>query len=87
MHVESNKGSQKNRYPFGYLFFLSEIGLERRLLATVRWTAATNLAFPQKSEREKEPLWIFPEGSCNWNRKIIRTLQIPQQGMYENRLT
>ena len=30
--------------------FLFSIGLERRLLATVRWTVATAVAFPQKSE-------------------------------------
>ena len=28
----------------------SRNGLERRLLATVRWTVATAVAFPQKSE-------------------------------------
>ena len=28
----------------------SQNGLERRLLATVRWTVATAVAFPQKSE-------------------------------------
>jgi len=31
---------------YGYL----EDGFERRLLATVRWTVATAVAFPQKSE-------------------------------------
>ena len=29
------------------------VGLERRLLATVRWTVATAVAFPQKSESNK----------------------------------
>ena len=42
---------------YGYL----EGGFERRLLATVRWTVATAVAFPQKSEStfpppEKKPL-------------------------------
>ena len=34
------------------IIFMS-VGLERRLLATVRWTVADNLAFPQKSESNK----------------------------------
>ena len=29
------------------------VGLERRLLATVRWTVATAVAFPQKSESNR----------------------------------
>ena len=36
-------------------------GLERRLLATVRWTVATAVAFPQESEslahQKQKPLW------------------------------
>ena len=31
-------------------FYIPALGLERRLLASVRWTLATNLAFPQISE-------------------------------------
>ena len=45
---------RKTRHPFGWLVFLRlgipEGGFERRLLATVRWTVATAVAFPQKSE-------------------------------------
>ena len=34
----------------GALYFEITRGFERRLLATVRWTVATAVAFPQKSE-------------------------------------
>ena len=36
--------------PFWVLEVVGQNGLERRLLATVRWTVATAVAFPQKSE-------------------------------------
>ena len=34
------------------VFFIS-VGLESRLLTTVRWTVATGVAFPQKSESNR----------------------------------
>ena len=38
---------------FGFSFLMFLVGLESRLLATVRWTVATGVAFPQKSESNK----------------------------------
>ena len=48
---ESVRGRQIKTPPIRVVFLFSETyGLERRLLATVRWTVATAVAFPQKSE-------------------------------------
>ncbi len=47
----------------GWSFFdVTRSGLESRLLATVQWTVATGMAFPQKSEsvpRLPHPGWSF----------------------------
>ena len=43
-------GAKEKRHACACRFFLISVGLESRLLATVRWTVATGVAFPQKSE-------------------------------------
>lgn len=40
----------KNTTRLGGVFLALLVEIERRLLATVLWTVAINLAFPQKSE-------------------------------------
>ena len=62
--------TRKTRHPFGWRVFLRlgicEGGFERRLLATVRWTVATAVAFPQKSES------TFPHQKARKGREIDR---------------
>ena len=56
LYQEKETSKRTSLFPvFGYL----EGGFERRLLATVRWTVATAVAFPQKSES------IFPHHQRN----------------------
>ena len=56
--VRVQQGEPKKGHPYGcpFLLYCSYFvldGLERRLLASVLWTLATAVAFPQKSESSK----------------------------------
>ena len=50
---ESNRGSQRKSTCISMSISFISVGLESRLLATVRWTVATGVAFPQKSESNR----------------------------------
>ena len=66
--------TRKTRHPHGWRVFLClgicEGGFERRLLATVRWTVATAVAFPQKSEstfpHQKDEAPCGDSSFCVW---------------------